>query len=155
MQIIRDAQDHLKSLGIDQWQDGYPNHERITIDINNKESYKVIDENGVLIATFMFTTRAESTYNAIDGNWITGTEDVYGVIHRIAVAKQAMNRGLGKWIISYCENMLKTKHIKSMRIDTHGDNQGMQKVLLKLDYHYCGIITLASGALRYAYEKVL
>ena len=42
-----------------------------------------------------------------------------------------------------------------MRIDTHVDNTGMQNLLLKLNYNYCGIIYLENGDLRLAYEKLI
>ena len=41
----------------------------------------------------------------------------------------------------------------SIRMDTHNDNLSMQKFLTKYGFKHCGTITLASGALRRAYEK--
>lgn len=36
MEIIEEAKDYLKTLGIDQWQNGYPNEEKILSDIENR-----------------------------------------------------------------------------------------------------------------------
>ena len=40
-------------------------------------------------------------------------------------------------------------------IDTHEDNQSMQKLLAKNQFSYCGIIYLSDGSKRLAFEKVL
>lgn len=154
MEIIHYAQRYLASLNIDQWQDGYPNEERILQDIENQESYVVLDDDQKIIATYMFSTRQEPTYLQIEGQWLTNDTTVYGVIHRIAVAEHTINKGIAKQILTHCENELKSQEITAMRIDTHMDNKGMQHIVKTLGYSYCGIITLDSGALRLAYEKL-
>jgi len=155
MDIIHYAQRYLASLNIDQWQDGYPNEAQFLNDIFNKESYVLLDEANQIIATFMFTTSKEPTYDTIDGAWLTDENTKYGVIHRIAVAENCTNKGIAKFIITHCEQQLQMQNITSMRIDTHQDNLGMQHILKSLGYSYCGIITLTSGALRLAFEKQL
>ncbi len=154
MEIIHYAQRYLASLNIDQWQDGYPNEAQIRKDIENKESYIVENDEQEIIATFMFSTNGEPTYTIINGKWLTNTTASYGVIHRIAVAENCTNKGMATIIITHCENLLKKQSINSMRIDTHPDNLGMQHILKKINYNYCGIITLTSNAIRLAYEKV-
>ncbi|WBX75306.1 GNAT family N-acetyltransferase [Tenacibaculum ovolyticum] len=155
MKIINGAQKLLASLNIDQWQDGYPNEAQILNDIKNNESYVVLNKEEQIIATFMFTTGKEPNYNTIDGQWLTNEVTKYGVIHRVAVAQKTVNKGIAKHIISYCETSLKKQEIIAMRIDTHNDNLGMQHVLNKLNYTYCGVITVTSGASRLAFEKLL
>ena len=155
MQIIAYAQQYLASLDIDQWQNGYPNEAQILNDINNEESFVVLNEENKIIATYMFSTRGEANYNSIDGKWLTATKDQYGVIHRIAVAENQTNKGLARKIISACEQKLSEKNIKSMRIDTHNDNKGMQHLVKKLNYTYCGIIIVTDGSERLAFEKLV
>lgn len=155
MDIIHYAQRYLASLNIDQWQDGYPNEAQILNDISNQESFVLLDNANQLIATFMFTTSKEPTYETIEGKWLTGDTSKYGVIHRIAVAENCTNKGVAKFIITHCEEALNKQRITAMRIDTHQDNLGMQHILKSLNYTYCGIITLTSGALRLAFEKEL
>ena len=43
----------------------------------------------------------------------------------------------------------------NIRIDTHRDNTIMQHNILKHGFNYCGIIYLASGDERLAYQKIL
>ncbi|OSY86832.1 hypothetical protein WH52_14525 [Tenacibaculum holothuriorum] len=155
MRIFNYAQRYLASLNIDQWQDGYPDGNRILTDIENKESFVVENEQQDIIATFMFTTTSEPTYNEIDGGWVTSVKAKYGVIHRIAAGENCTIKGIGSKIINHCEAILKEQKVGSLRIDTHKDNLGMQHILKKLQYQYCGIITLKGGATRLAFEKLV
>lgn len=154
MKIIADAQQYLASLSIDQWQDGYPTIEQIELDIKNEDSYLVYDDNKI-IGTTVFSINGEPTYNKIEGEWLTKKDAQYGVIHRLAVDDKYRKSGMAKFVFNQCENDLNNLGIKSMRIDTHRDNKGMQKILTSLGYQYCGIIILTSGAKRLAYEKLL
>lgn len=155
MAIIGDAQEYLKDQNIDQWQNDYPNNDIIINDILNKESYLIKSNSDNVIATAMFSTRLEPTYKVIDGKWMSSNSDRYGVIHRMAIAKKNRRSGVSKFIFKTFETFLKKNNIKSMRIDTHVDNTGMQNLLLKLNYNYCGIIYLENGDLRLAYEKLI
>ncbi|MFT5668424.1 MAG: ribosomal protein S18 acetylase RimI-like enzyme [Vicingaceae bacterium] len=154
MDVLKDAQVYLASLNIDQWQDGYPNEAAILEDIANQESFVVHSESSEIIATAMFTTKAEPTYASIHGTWLTNENGMYGVIHRMAVANQYRKQGIAKFIFSECEQKLKDTEVASMRIDTHEDNMGMQQLLKKLGYSYCGVIFLGNGDKRLAFEKL-
>lgn len=46
------------------------------------------------------------------------------------------------------------RHDCNIRIDTHRDNTIMQHNILKHGFSYCGIILLADGAERLAYQRV-
>ncbi|MDA9334628.1 GNAT family N-acetyltransferase [Flavobacteriaceae bacterium] len=155
MHIIGQAQAYLASQHIEQWQNGYPNESAILKDIKNTESYVVKSEDSSLLATAMFTTRNEPTYKRIEGQWLTKNNATYGVIHRMAVSNKFRGKGIAKFIFFQCEQNLKQNNIKSMRIDTHEENLGMQGLLKKLGYHYCGVIYLENNDKRLAFEKLI
>jgi ribosomal protein S18 acetylase RimI-like enzyme len=155
MEIINDAKEYLASLGIDQWQNGYPNAVQIEQDILNRESYVVFNDQDKIVATSMFTTNPEPTYKKIDGNWIFDQTKKYGVIHRLAVKKEFRNLGLASVLFEEFHQQLKNNHIKSLKIDTHEDNLSMQKLIKKLGYEYCGVIYTSYNAKRLAFEKVI
>ena len=155
MSLINDAQEFLASSGIDQWQNGYPSKELILNDISDNNSYLIKDDSDNIVASTMFTTDPESSYNNILGNWITPKDSKYGVIHRLVVSGKFKNKGVAKFAFSQCECLLKLNKITSMRIDTHEDNIAMQNLLKSLGYTYCGIIILDDGDRREAYEKII
>ena len=155
LKIIEEAQAYLKMQNIDQWQNGYPNEKTILKDVFNSDSYVVRAKDVNTIATAMFTTRPEPTYTTIEGNWKTKNNATYGVIHRMAVSDKFRGKGIAKFIFNACEQTLKQNNIKSMRIDTHEKNLGMQGLLIKLGYHYCGVIYLENNDKRLAFEKLI
>lgn len=153
MSIVADAQALLASLKIDQWQDGYPTQDIFLNDMRNGESYVVRDDR--VMATAMFTLTGEASYNSIEGEWLTAPETAYGVIHRMAVSARDRGKGIARFILQACEKKVLDASYTTMRIDTHEDNKGMQKLLITSGYSYCGVIYLQSGAKRLAYEKLL
>jgi RimJ/RimL family protein N-acetyltransferase len=106
----------------------------------------VAEEKGEILAVFMFSQDPDPTYAKIcAGEWLSDAP--YGVIHRIAVARQ------GQGIIGKCIDEC-FKRCQNLRIDTHRDNLPMQRALLKRGFKYCGIIYLANGDERLAYQKI-
>ncbi len=153
MQIINAAKSYFKENGIDQWQNGNPNPDVLTVDINNGESFVVVDETDKVCATAMISMRGEPTYDKIyDGKWLNSGS--FGVIHRVAVSPSAKKSGLASMLVSYAEELTRKNGFLSLRADTHDDNIPMQKMLEKNGFAFCGNIFLADGAPRRAYEKI-
>ena len=155
IEIIEDAKIYLASLGIDQWQNGYPNAVQIENDIKNAESYVVLDDSNTIIATTMFSTKGEPTYKIIEGSWIVDENNQYGVIHRLATAKKNRKGGIAQFVFEYFHEYLQQQNIQSLKIDTHEENVGMQSLVKKIGYQYCGIIYTSYGDKRLAFEKVI
>lgn len=153
MNIIRQAQTYFKELGINQWQDNYPNIETINNDIDNENSYVLLKE-GIIVATAAVSFDGERTYDFIyEGKWISNNE--YAVIHRIAVDNNYKGLGLSSKIIKNVEQLCFSKGVYSIKVDTHEENLSMQKLLKKNKFQYCGIIYLEDGSKRIAFEKIL
>ena len=156
LEIIDDAKALLKSLNIDQWQNGYPNAAQIENDISNNESYVIVNEDDTIVATTMFTLRKEPTYKKIfDGNWIIDETKPYGVIHRLAMSKDFRGKGIANFVFENFHQKLQEKGVQSLKIDTHDDNKTMQSLIKKMGYQYCGIIYTNYNAKRLAFEKVI
>ncbi|WP_028042572.1 GNAT family N-acetyltransferase [Candidatus Stoquefichus massiliensis] len=152
MSLIHQAQKYFKQSHIDQWQDGYPNSETILDDIHKKYSYVLIDED--IVGTMYFAIEADPCYSVIQGNWLT-CQQPYAVIHRIVVDETRKGQNLAYQLLSYVIHECEQKEIRSIRIDTHEDNLSMQRFLTKHGFVACGTITLASGAPRIGFEKIL
>jgi ribosomal protein S18 acetylase RimI-like enzyme len=156
MNIINDAKAYLASQNIDQWQNGYPNEEQVKNDIEKEESFVVVNDENQVMATSMFTLRKEPTYKEVIGvKWIIPEEETYGVVHRLAIKKEYRKLGLATFLFDDFHQQLKNKNIKSLKIDTHEENSGMQSLIKKLGYQYCGIIYTSYNAKRLAFEKII
>lgn len=135
------------SRNTNQWKNGYPSEEIVLTDIEKDGSY-VIEDGGQIVGYFAFLPSPEPTYSKIyDGEWLDDTLP-YHVIHRIASFPDA--HGIFKSIMKFC-----FAHKNNIRIDTHKDNHIMQHNILKHGFTYCGIIHLASGDERLAYQKLV
>lgn len=162
MNLFDMARKTMATLGIDQWQDGYPYKENIMEDIRNDESYVVTGQNGVILATFMLMKRNESTYDRIyDGAWLTEKEVQYATIHRITVLPESRasavsgkeEKPISRIIIEYAKDFVKEHNLSGgIKIDTHEGNIAMRKMLEKNGFVYCGVILLTDGQKRVAYQ---
>jgi hypothetical protein len=96
------------------------------------------------VAYFALLPSPEPTYDYIDGAWLT--DEPYGVIHRIASYPDV--HGVFSAIIDFA-----AARYPHLRIDTHRDNRIMQHVIAAAGFTCCGIIWLADGTERLAYER--
>ena len=89
----------------------------------------------------------EPTYREItDGSWLSDAP--YGVVHRIAA--DGSEKGIGAFCVNWAFDQC-----GHMRIDTHGDNRVMQRMLKKLGFVHCGTIYVQEDNYpRLAFEKV-
>ncbi len=145
-EIYENAKRFMRESGNpNQWNSGTPNIDTAREDMEKGVGY-VVEEDGKIIATFMFSLDGEPTYAKIyEGEWLS--DELYGVIHRIAVAEQ------GRGIIGFCIDQCFSR-CQNLRIDTHRDNLPMQRALQKRGFQYCGIIYLENGDERLAYQKI-
>ena len=164
MEIIAEARGTIAALGIDQWQDGYPQRSVIEADVAGDVSYCFEDTNsGRILGTFAVFENGEPFYDRIiDGEWRTGEslsslgENVtYTAVHRVAISVASRGSGLSRKMIDFVGEMAKGKGKKSLRIDTHEGNVVMRKMLEKFDFKHCGTIFVDGGAARVAYEKLI
>lgn len=154
MTIIEDGRDFLKTSGVDQWQNGYPDAALIEDDILNKVGYVWIDDNDRVQGTLMLSKTPEPLYEAIyDGKWLTDSE--YYVIHRMGVSKEARGSSVATKMLLECFEIAKSNGIHSVRIDTHGDNLAMQRFIEKNEFTFCGIVDSIDDGIRLAFEKVI
>lgn len=130
-----------------QWTGGYPSREILAADIDIGSSFVCLDDEGALVGTFCFRfgEAPEPTYATIyDGAWLN--DKPYGVIHRIASAGRV--GGIFAASLDWCR-----RYIDNIRIDTHRDNRVMQELLVHHGFSRCGIIYLANGDERIAFQR--
>ncbi|MCR5820856.1 MAG: N-acetyltransferase [Bacteroidaceae bacterium] len=147
MEVIDAAKTIMRQDGnMHQWAEGYPSEAVIMADMSKRAGF-VVEHQGRIVAYFAFLPSPEPTYDRIyDGAWLNDTLP-YHVIHRIASYPDA--HGIFSSIMNFC-----FARDTNIRIDTHRDNKIMQHNCLKHGFTLCGIIYLASGDERLAYQKI-
>ena len=146
MDLFRQARETMRADGnLTQWAGEYPSEDVVLEDIRLGRSF-VLEADGTVAGTFAFIRGVEPTYNQIyQGRWLEDTLP-YATIHRLAGSRDS--HGVAQvcfsWAWEQCSNL---------RVDTHADNHIMQHCIQKAGFTYCGIIYLADGAPRLAYQK--
>ena len=145
LKIYADARRFMREQGNpDQWGDDYPPVSLLREDIDAQRLYLCVEGEEIL-GVFFFAVGEDPTYRVIEnGSWLNDLP--YGVIHRIAVARQ------GRGVAAFCFDYAFTR-CKNLKIDTHKDNHPMQRALEKRGFVRCGIIYLENGDERIAYQK--
>lgn len=143
--------DHSRSImrnngNMTQWTNGYPSREQIAEDIRLGQGYVVASDR--LEGYFAFILGKDATYTHIEGGkWIDDTTP-YGTIHRLASAPGSHD--VAKRCFDWC-----ARQAPCLRADTHADNSIVQHILQQHGFCYCGIIYVADGTPRRAYQKML
>ena len=128
-----------------QWGNTRPTEADISARIARNELFVLEDSDGIH-GVFAFILGEDPTYHVIEnGQWLSDAP--YGTIH--AVASAGSIHGLLTQIVAYCQQT--TRHL---RIDTHPDNLVMQHVISKNGFTKCGVIHVADGSPRFAYERM-
>ena len=127
-----------------QWVNGYPSETLLRQDIGAGHLYVMEDADGVY-AVFAFIPGDDPTYAYIEGGW--REDSAYGTLHRLG--SDGTRRGVfaeaAAWAARQCPHL---------RADTHAANLTMRHCMERAGFVYCGVIYVADGTPRVAYEKV-
>lgn len=147
MTVLEAAKGIMRADGnTGQWVNGYPSREVVEADISSGSGF-VAQEGPRIVAYFAFIPSPDPTYSYIEGGaWVEDTVP-YHVVHRIGSVPDV--HGVFRAIMDWC-----FEHDGNIRIDTHRDNHIMQHCITGYGFTYCGIIYLADGAPRLAYQKL-
>lgn len=127
-----------------QWGKSHPPRTQLVKDMEAGNLYVITDHESIH-GVFYFYIGEDPTYKKIfDGAWRSDAS--YGTIHRIA------GDGAGGILRTAVE--FGKKQIAHLRIDTHEDNKVMQRAVEKQGFCRCGIIFIADGTPRIAYDLI-
>lgn len=148
MELYRQArQIQLDSGNLHQWVEGFPPETLILRDINNRTGF-CIEDDGMVAGAFTLIVGEDPTYSSIeDGEWIDDTLP-YATIHRLAALKG--HGGIARTCFDWC-----IRRHDNLRVDTHEDNAIMRHCIEKAGFRYCGIIHVADGSPRRAYQRII
>ena len=144
MDIYAAARDFMRRAdNPNQWGNNNPPRSSVEEDIQHGVC-RVAEEDGRIYAVFAQIPGPDPTYAKIDRAWLN--ERPYAVMHRVAT--DGSRHGVMQEILAYAGLFY-----NELRIDTHKDNIVMQRAVLRGGFKYCGIIYLANGDPRLAYQR--
>ena len=108
------------------------------------EAEEQTDRQQAIHGVFSFIIGEDPTYGYIEnGSWLN--EKPYGTIHRMA--SDGTRRGMLRECLDYCRSL-----VSEIRMDTHEKNLSMQQACEHLGFQRCGVIYVADGTPRIAYQ---
>ncbi len=128
-----------------QWVNGYPSETLLRQDVARGDLY-VMEEDGVVYGVFAFIIGDDPTYQTIHGAWLD-TATPYGTLHRLG------SDGTRRGVLTKAVDWALTR-LPHLRADTHEANLPMQRCLERAGFTRCGVIHIADGTPRLAYERV-
>lgn len=149
--IFQGARAYMRKLGnADQWK-AYPLLEDIERDIRTGLCMVLVNRKGTpdageIEGVFSAQNFPEPTYDKIDGKWVDDKQS-YITIHRIA--SRGRKQGISDAAFAWCK-----ERADSVRVDTHRLNVPMIRAIERNGFTYCGIIIIADGTPRLAYQWV-
>lgn len=153
MEIIDNAREYMAANGIPQWQNGYPNEETLKDDIANECGY-VLTLAGEVKGYCSINQTVDPCYGIIEhGEW--KNDRPYIVMHRTAIAPECKGQGSAGIFVRFAEELAHEAGVYDLRADTHARNASMRRMLEKNGFEECGIVYMADGSERIAYQKVL
>jgi len=149
-EIFTDAILHMSELGIQQWDEIYPDQDMLFDDIRRHQMF-VLTENNIPVSTVVLNEYQDEEYQAIPWHY---TDEKTAVVHRLCVSPSRQKAGLGKKTVLIAEQELIKQGYSSVRLDAFSQNPFALRLYESLGYTKVGEMHIRKGAF-YCYEKRL
>lgn len=123
--VYRCGQDMYAKDGLTHWRNGY-SKENIEKDIVEKEVY-LISKEDEYIGCFMLTSNPSVFFT--DAN-----KDQYMYISKVAIDPKAAGQGIGSLSMNFCEEIVKEKQLKGIRLDVYNKSEKAIKFYEKIGF---------------------
>lgn len=151
MEMYASCLEGMINLGIDQWDEHYPSRKIIEQDLK-EACYYIGILNNEIISGMRVDRIQDPTY--LDINWKDKSNN-FMVVHRLASKTKVWNKGVGKQMMDFAENIAIQCGCSSFRLDTYSHNPKAMDFYKKLGYQQLGHINLKPNKdIYYCFEKV-
>lgn len=148
-QVLEEVKAYMLNIGIDQWDQEYPNRIVLTQDIGREEAF-IYEEQGELLAYMALNEKCDQEYAEL--NWKTATPFV--VIHRLYVKPSVQGKGISSKMIKYADQFALENKYQSIRFDAFSLNETANAVHIKKGYASVGTVLYRKGVFN-CYEKAM
>ncbi len=153
MTITRACALVMSAEGIHQWNEEYPNTKAFEQDVSRGELF-VLLSNDEMIGCITISKFKDQEYDAIE--WLSPDQNnIY--IHRLAVHPNFQGQGYARQLMDFAEELAKSQHCTSIRLDTFSQNHRNQRFYEARGYVRLGDIHFPkqSEFPFHCYEKLL
>ncbi len=148
--LFQAATRQMDTQGIFQWDELYPDEGILSEDVARGNMTICTIEERIAVA-FMLDFCEDSDYESAD--WRYCERDIV-VLHRLCVHPDFQGRGVARQAMDYLENEVRTRGIRTIRLDAFSQNPTALHLYESRGYQKAGEISYRKG-LFYLYEKKL
>ena len=148
--LIRDCVAAMRAVGIEQWDEVYPNAETIERDMASG-TLDVWIEDETVVACIVVDSHLDPLWQGLD--WGPNSEPA-AAVHRLMVHPSQQGRGLAKRLMLHAEHVARERSCVSIRLDTFQDNPVAMALYPRLGYRPTGTAMMRKGAF-VGFEKIL
>lgn len=134
MELIAKCVRVMQDGGSDQWDEGYPNKEIISEDIERGTLFVCFEKDKIAGIIVLDENQAEE-YEAIEWTTHKGT---HLIMHRLAVHPEVQGKGIARKLIAYAEDVAFRGSYTSIRLDTYAKNVKALELYSRLGYERKG-----------------
>ena len=152
METYKSCVKGMIDLGIDQWDESYPNMGIIQNDLEEQNYYvAILDEE--IVAGIKIDEVQDPTY--LDINWKDKSNN-FIVVHRLCSKTKVWNKGIGKKMMEFAKSVAKELSCTSIRLDTYVNNPKAMAFYEHIGYTKLGTINLKPEKDKYyCFEKFI
>lgn len=127
------SEDMKENYNLDHWDNPYP-QDTLKRRINNGLVYKVIDDSGEFIGTFMLEKEYPQPY--VDA--AEPDDKSFRYLNRLAITPTIQSKGIGSKVLKQAEEIAKSEGAEVMRLDFLADYEQLEGFYLKHGYKHTG-----------------
>jgi ribosomal protein S18 acetylase RimI-like enzyme len=149
--LLRACVEHMRSRGIDQWDDVYPSEATLRADVEAGTLYVAAAPGRPVAGAFVIDERQDPEYAEVA--WRLGDAPVR-VVHRLMVHPECQRRGLGRHLMGFAESAARRAGGRAIRLDAFTGNAPSLRLYQTLGYEDVGQVRFRKGLFR-CFEKDL
>lgn len=153
--LVEQVKTELLRQNILQWDESYPNEFYLKHSLLEEEMF-VVEESGIIVGIVVVNEWQSPEWNEIP--WIKREGNTL-IIHTLCVNPRSQGKGIGKHLLSFCEEFARVNGYGSIRLDVFPGNPIAEALYVRNGYQKRGTVTFLSKPighqLYHCYEKCL
>jgi GNAT superfamily N-acetyltransferase len=142
--------DHMRSHGIEQWDEVYPDPKTIEEDVRSGTTF-VASKTGEIVGALVLDDHQEPEYAEVPWQFTAGPA---AVVHRLMIRPAFEGRGLARALMKFAEGRAWTLGYRAVRLDAFTENPKALGLYERLEYRSAGQVRFRKGYFR-CFEKLL
>jgi len=138
--LYSQAISHMCEIGIEQWDERYPDADLLRDDMERGEMY-VLQRGGEILAVVVVNARQDEEY--AQGDWRCGNNAA--VIHRLCVHPKHQHQGIAAEVMRHAERLIAGRGYDSIRLDAFTQNPYALRLYERFGYIRAGEVRYRKG----------